>query len=193
MVDYILNRITPPVESLLTLDEVKQHLRIDTSDSDAEINRLINTAESYLDGAGGIMGRALRPQVWRYDIPVFTDLITLPLPPTISVDSIQYYDADNVLQTLANTQYFTVDGGYSGDIIYRGDNVTYPNTYTRKDAVQITFTAGYQDLNSPTVEPIPENIRNAAVMLIKILYDNPGTEVPEVVRQLIAPYRVNYV
>ncbi len=180
-----LTLITPPATALLTLTEVKEHLRVDTSGSDDELTRLITAATSYLDARDGVLGRCLVSQVWRYDISGFSPAIRVPLPPTISVDSIQYYDTTDTLQTLASDQYRVLDGGFTGSVIITEESVTYPATNTRPDAVRITFTAGYTT--------VPENIKIAAVMMIKTWYDNPGADIPEIVSTLIAPYRLTYV
>ncbi len=188
-----LELVTPPETRLLDLDQVKQDLDIDSAAYDAKVTRMMIAAESYLDGRDGVLGRCLRPQTWKLSLPVFSDCIELPLPPTSSVEMIEYYDDDEVLQTLATSQYSIIAGGYLGDKIIPADDVTYPNTYTRPDAVQITFVAGYQDAESPENEAVPENIRIAAMMLCKSWYDEPGAPVPDVVDRLIAPFRLTHM
>lgn len=50
---------------LVTLDEVKAHLRVDHDDDDPMIGQHILAAIGYLDGYRGILGRAMKSQVWR--------------------------------------------------------------------------------------------------------------------------------
>lgn len=189
----ILEQVSPPDERLLDLNEVKQDLDIDSSAYDAKVLRMMIAAESYLDGRDGILGRCLRPQTWKLSVPTFSNCVELPLPPTRSVEMIQYYDDDEVLQTLATSQYTVIDGGYLGDKIVPADDVTYPNTYERPDAVQVTFVAGYEDNESPENEAIPESIRIAASMLCKLWYDEPGAPIPDVVDRLISPFRLTHI
>lgn len=56
--------VTPPGD-LLSLEEVKAHLRVDHNDEDAQIAAMILAAVGHLDGWRGILGRAIMPQVWR--------------------------------------------------------------------------------------------------------------------------------
>lgn len=189
-----LELVTPPTDRLISLDDVKKNINVDTADDDAKILRLIQAAEAYLDGRDGVTGRCYRPQVWKAFLPAFTDCIELPLPPTLSIVSIEYYDLNDALQTLATSYYRVIEGGSTGDRIIPEESTTYPSTNTRPDAVQITFQAGYQDAESPENESVIETVRLAASMLVKSWYDNEGSmDIPEVVKSLIAPIRLTYV
>ncbi len=190
----VLTQVAPADDRLLTLADVKADINVDTDAYDATLTRYIIAAEAYLDGRDGILGRCLRPQQWKLSLPGFVDCIRLPLPPTISVDLVEYLDDVNeTLTTLATSQYTEVDGGFLGNKIIPADGVTYPNTFDRPDAVQITFTAGYQTAESPENEAVPENIRVAAMLLVKTWYDDAGADVPEVVKTLVAPYRLTHL
>lgn len=59
-----LTLVTAPSD-LVTLDEVKAHLRVDIDDEDPLIGGLIQGAIAYLDGYRGVLGRAIMPQTWR--------------------------------------------------------------------------------------------------------------------------------
>ncbi len=186
--------VTPSDSRIISLDDVKKNINVDTADDDAKILRLIQAAEAYLDGRDGVIGRSFRPTVWKAFIPAFKDCIELPLPPTLSVISIEYYDDNDTLQTLASSFYRVIEGGSTGDKIIPEESTTYPNTNTRPDAVQITFQAGYQDAESPENEAVIETVRLAVSMLVKSWYDNEGSQdIPELVKSLIAPIRLTYV
>ncbi len=58
-------RVVGPTESAVTLDEMKDHLRINHSDQDALIQSLVDAAEAHLDGWRGVLGRCIMPQTWR--------------------------------------------------------------------------------------------------------------------------------
>jgi hypothetical protein len=80
-------------------------------------------------------------QVWKLylDSSEVREYIELNKSPLISVDSVQYYDAENALQTLNANQY-------ERDIV--GDPCrirvpSWPTVYDRMNAVCITFTCGY--------------------------------------------------
>jgi uncharacterized phiE125 gp8 family phage protein len=192
----MLTLVQAPMENVIELAFAKQRLRIDTSADDEVVVNLIATATTYLDGANGILGRALMPQSWRYDLGQFPDAagwIELPLPPLLSVEQIQYRDSAGSVQTLASTVYRAIStGDYIKPRLMLDVNQSWPTTETGvPDAVQVTYTAGYQDLVSPANNPVPEPIQQAILLIAQTLYDNPGSEFPEAVWTLIAPYRVN--
>lgn len=61
--------VIPPTGRILSLPEVKQHLRVDHAEEDALIDGLIDAAHSYLDGLDGPLGRCLTTQTWRLHLP----------------------------------------------------------------------------------------------------------------------------
>lgn len=201
----MLTRIGEPTEVFLTLAQVKLALRISTSAEDDYLQSLIEVARQYLDGSTGILGRCLRPQTWRWDLPCGPSgkSLEVPLPPTISVDLIQYYDSNAVLQTWDSTYYRVVTGGFCGAKIVRKPTYTWPPclhpSYGYPDVFQVTFQAGYAPgAESPTTEQIPEPIREAAILMIGDWFENRvntlvGTsaiELPNAAAMLLAPYRM---
>jgi len=91
-------------------------------------------------------------------VGAYTEGIELRVLPLSRVDSVQYYDTDNVLQTMPSTDYVIVDGGVDRpSVIYPAVDVTWPETQARPDAVVVTFWAGevsqatYLEVSSPFV------------------------------------------
>lgn len=83
-----LTRIGPPAVALLTLAEVKQHLRVDGNDEDPYIGGLIEDVTAHLDGPRGVLGRSVRPQKWRWDVDWCGWHLRLPLPDASDVEAI---------------------------------------------------------------------------------------------------------
>lgn len=78
-----LKQISRPTADVVSLLEAKLHLRVDGDDEDDLIQGLIDAAVSYLDGADGVLGRALAPQDW--EVVFCGDTAgELPLVPVIS-------------------------------------------------------------------------------------------------------------
>jgi hypothetical protein len=75
--------VIAPVSGPVTLDEVKAHLRVDSSDEDGQIAILIAAAVGYLDGWRGILGRAIMPQTWRVTVES-SGAYVLPMPDVTS-------------------------------------------------------------------------------------------------------------
>lgn len=192
-----LEIIELPALPIVTLAEAKAFMRVDTSASDDTIAQIINAVGDYLDGYNGIMGRALRPQRWRALMPTFpVGGIKIPLPPTISVDAVAHVDEAGTVTVMDDADYRAVTGATGVTVVYPAYGIDWPvlvNTTGRPDAVRVEFTAGHQDLSSPTIEPMPENIRLAVLMLCRLWYDDPTADVPDSVSSLIAPYRRTFV
>ena len=160
--------VTAPVKTPVTLAEAKAHLRVDITDDDTLINGLINAATDYLDGYSGILKKALITQTWSITAPCFkSNKIYLNLDPVSSVTSIQYYDADNVQQTI-NAANYALYKDAGGSYIKPTSGNNWPAVYNRDDAVVITFAAGYGADESA----VPNNIRQAIFLLIAHWYEN---------------------
>jgi uncharacterized phiE125 gp8 family phage protein len=182
-------RTVAPTEALLSLSDVKAHLRVDHADEDAVIVGLMDAALAHLDGYRGILGRALVTQTWTVEFPSFSDRLEIPLAPVQSA-TVQYYDSTDSIQTLAASVYAVLTDGLSPYITLKY-NQQWPQTYTRDDAVKITFVAGYGGASS-----VPPAIRAAALLLIGHWYANREAvseaqmaEVPLAVSSLLGPFR----
>lgn len=192
----MLTLVQGPMDDVVGLTEAKLRLRIDTTADDDVVTALIAAATSMLDGADGLLGRALMSQSWRYDVAGFPSdpygAIRLPLPPYIAVNGIRYRDSTGTLQTLASTVWRVIESDRAAYVTLDTDQ-TWPTTEDgAPDAVQITYQCGYQDLTSPANNPVPQPIRQAILLIAQMLYDTPGqTDIPVAVWSLIAPYRVD--
>lgn len=163
--------ITPPAVPLLTLDEVRQHVKRDDDDDDAVLTGLIAVAMSRLDGDRSILGRCLINQTWAEswcDFPVGT-VLPLGLAPVVSVASISYFDADDQEQTFAGP--YAAHNRPGGAYVKLGRLVSWPSSYERDDAVTVTYIAGY----GATADAVPAEIKHAAKMLIADWYFNRDT------------------
>lgn len=61
--------VTAPTADLVTLAEMKQHLRVTHDAEDDLIQAYINAAMAHLDGWRGLLGRAIMPQTWQQELP----------------------------------------------------------------------------------------------------------------------------
>lgn len=188
---------------VVTVDQVKKQIHVDTSADDERIQSLIEAAVERIDGPRGVLGRALLPQTWQLQLPNWghhhesrwQHAIRLPLPPTIGVTRIEYVDSSGNLQTLAADQYRVVPGGNEGDLILEELNVQWPSVFQNlPDAVRVTFDCGYRSTTSPEDNAVPKPIQQAVVMTVESWYDKTGLEdLPEVVQTLLLPYRKGLV
>lgn len=184
-------RTVAPAVTPVSVAEARDHCRVDTNDEDVLISALVDAAVSHLDGHSGVLGRAMVTQTWRQDYPRFVNRMRLPLGDLITVSSVTYYDADNAVQTLS-TDIYTAFSDSVGPYLDLKPDQSWPSTYTREDAVRVTWTAGY----GPAATDVPAAIRQAMLLMIGHWFENREasvvgvsvTDLPMAVNALLAPY-----
>lgn len=184
-----LNRTVEQAAKPLTLDEAKEHLRVDFTDDDALIHGLIDAATQHVED---VTSRALVTQTWtlRGDRFPTSGEVVLPRPPLQSVSSITYIDTSGASQTLATSEYDVHTDTLPGRIT-RAYNVTWPSVRAQPNAVTITYVAGW------TEGAVPEALKSALKLIVGDLYRNredtiTGTVAARLkaVDALLGPYRV---
>lgn len=185
--------VTGPVNTPVSRDEAKAHLRVDYTDDDTLIDRLISAATAYVDGWSGVLGQCLITQSWRQDFSGFpTTALRLPMTPVQSITTIKYRSDADVETTLSSDNYrLATDGqGAFVELIY---GETWPTAGERADAVSVTAEYGYGD----DATDVPEGIRHAMLLLIGHWYESreavvvgaPVTDLPMAVDALLMPHR----
>lgn len=186
-----LRLITPPAEEPITLEEAKQHLRVEHAAHDLLIGLYIQAAREHIDGKDGWLGRAIVSQTWELSLDTFpTNEIQIPLPPLSTVSFVQYDDEDGFEQTIDAADY-TLDP--AGWVVTAGD-YSWPSTLSAINAVRVRFVAGYGD-----AADVPATIKAAILLMVGDLYaqresfaTGPASAVPmsTTVENLLAPLRV---
>lgn len=195
--------VTGPASEPVSLDDIKEVLKIDTSDEDAYLSRLISAARTK---AEGYTGKAFITQTWKLTKDGFGDLdydvklgagvhtgarqgllagassVFLPMLPLQSVSSIVSYDTDNTSATFASSKY-TVDT--SGGRVFLNQGETWPTNLRMYSAVEITYVSGYGD----DASDVPQDIRTAIELLVKNMYECGGCDdMPASCKALLDPY-----
>jgi len=189
----ITSIFTQPIIEPLTLQEAKDHLRVDCSNDDLYIEPLIRAAR---ESAETFTGRSFITQTWDLFIdrfPVSGTFLEIPVPPLQSITTVKYIDDLGVQQTLASSVY-TVDANAEMGTITLAYNQSWPTVRNIPNAIEIRFITGYG--NNAT--DVPETIRHAMRMLIGHLYERrettivgvPITSIPQAYEWLLAPYKV---
>lgn len=158
---------TQPTEEPISLQELKDHLRIESSEWDGELTWLIQEGRRYVEMH---TGRALITQTWQLLIDDMFDPIALPYAPLQSITSIQYQDLNNATQTLSTDNY-TVDANAIPGKIVQSYGGTYPSVYPDINSVTITFVAGFGDDKTD----VPEEYKRAIKMYCQWVYDHDDT------------------
>ena len=195
-----LIRIEGPAAEPVSLEEMKQHLRVDYTDEDSLIEQYISAARQKLEQR---CARAFVEQTWELRTSSFEDTIEIPLPPTVGIVSVTYFDTANAEQTVDPTNYAFVDGGeeQTSSLVWMGSKPT--KLANRPDAARVRFTAGWPaDYDQSPVDygaNVPYAIKQAILFLAAHHYENreevmlvPTRQeimgVVEGVDSLIAPY-----
>lgn len=162
---------TPPVNEPMSLQEAKDHLKVDLVDDDSYIDPLITAARLE---AEDFMERALVTQTWELFLDCFPATtwhpILVPRPPLLSITSIKYIDTDGIEQTWAASEY-KVDTASTPGRIYPAFGKSWPSTRLEANAVTIEFLAGY----GPNAQDVPENIVHAIKLILSDRYEHRGS------------------
>ena len=202
-----LTLVTPPAVDFLPDETVYEHLRLPLSGSppvpadQVIVSAFKGAVQTHLDGAQGILGRALVTQTWRATYRTFpagndpvigAPAVWLPLPPLQSVSSIEYVDSDGVVQTLSTSAYDVVVRGIHPGYVLPAFGQTWPTARDEAGAVRITFVAGFGDNDTD----VDDAIVAAALLMLGDLYDNRAAQGPvrlysnPAVDRLLAPLRL---
>jgi uncharacterized phiE125 gp8 family phage protein len=139
-----LVRVTPPSGTVLSLADLKLHLRIDTTDDDTYLTQLIGEvtelAECEINGHRQFLTAT-------YNLPLrgwWAGVLDVPRPPLQAVNSISYYDTTGTLQIWASTNYLVTTPWRAPGTLEIAPNVIPPAVqYQRRYPIVIQFTAGY--------------------------------------------------
>lgn len=174
-------RTVKPIIYPLTLNEVKDHLRISNN---------VTTYDTYLldllRDATGVAetetNRALLTSTWVLYLDRFPagDILELWKCPVQSITSIQYYDSDNALQTFSTNDWISDLKSEPARVQLNQDS-SWPETYVKVNSVQITFISGWaSELD------IPNEIIRGLKLLIAFLYEKRGDEMIDKNKAVIA-------
>ena len=181
---------TAPTTTAISLAEAKAFLRVDSDydDDDAYITSLIGVATNVVEQ---FTRRRLIQQTYNLYHDFFPPYIDLQVGIVDSVTHVKYYDGNNVLQTLATSNY-DLDKRINPGRIYESNTGSFPNTYERPNAVEVEFIVG------GTASDVPAPIIQSIYIIVGRYYENrqdvvTGTiasELPLMVDHLLTPYRL---
>ena len=150
--------VTPPMESVVTMEEALAHLRVDTTTENALIYIYLQAAT---EACEGIAHRSFVERVYDFvpgKIPDTGNPIKLPLPPLMSVESVVYEDISGNIVTVPTTDYSVDVISEPGKIIF---SVAIDGIPT------IRYRAGYG-----TSDNVPAMYKAAVLLTLAHLYEN---------------------
>jgi uncharacterized phiE125 gp8 family phage protein len=173
-------------EDILTLVDLKEHLRVDFDDEDTTITALRLAAINKIQN---LCGRMLD----RVTVEFYTESfygITLPWSPIISVESVKYKTDATTYATLAEANWWTS----LNTEVPRVEFTNMPSLYSyAADRVKISATIGWDASAGET----PEALVTAVKLLVTDWYELRGDtlvgtiarKVPNGIENLISEYR----
>lgn len=160
------------------IDNVKNWLKVSTSDDDEVIQLLIDAA---IDWAQNYTGRTLRTTTYTYEWAKGAYHIDLPYPPIQSVDAVRT-KIQGVETTLTTDEYYTTGQ----------DDLTLHLANLPTGAIEADVTAGYGASNVPAEFKLA--IRKFIITNYDIredIIDGGGLiEAPNSAKQLLKPYLI---
>jgi hypothetical protein len=162
---------TPPIQEILTLEEVKTYLRISSDQEDDFLKIIMRAARAHVES---LTGRALLKQQWVLGIkppyPEGSPLvkregkrleISLPWPPLLEVEEVKM-DGKTIAHEVEENR------------------VLLSSLFWDKE-ISIIYWAGYGE----TADVLPPDLKMAVLMATRFFYDNQKGDLP-----ILGPYRV---
>lgn len=174
------------------VEDVKLALRIDGSDLDADIDRLIRSAVAHYEGWQGVLGISLVEQTWRQDFDRFEQLMLLPIGPVTEIVSVSCRNAAGAPSTIDESNYvLKQDAG--GRFFARFVNAfSTPSDLYEEAAVSVEYKAGWP-LGEDDASTVPADIRTAIILFVQKHIDeaaqSAGDFLDRVEKDLIYKYR----
>jgi len=174
----------PALNEIITVADLKNHLRVDVSDDDTLIEAFRDAAISFVQQ---ITGRVLGD----VDCVVYVDNfspLTLDVGPVNSISSIQYVNTVNSVATLPTINYFVDIAGPHARIRFHDVPDLYDYALNR---VIINCNVGHAE------NDIPAPVIHAIRLLVAHMYENRAAaeirsvnEIPFGIHSLLSPFRI---
>ena len=201
---------TEPTQEPVTLQEVKEYLRLEDSVDERNLRPMVEAARRY---AEEYLNRSLMSQTLTLYLDTFSDkdnplwegvrtgpymnyhkdYILLPKSPVTSVTSVKTYDDEDTATTFASTRYYVDTASEPARVVLRTGE-TFPTALRVANAIEVIYVAGQSSPYS-----IAEPIRLGILQHVAFLYEHRGDmgeyqqalKMPPMIATLYAPYRIH--
>jgi len=164
-----LKLITPNSDLVVSLAQLKLHLKVDISDEDGLITAMAMAAQ---ERAEQKTHRALLAQTWELTLDAFPNAFELTRVPVISITSVQYIDTTGTLQVLSSSQYVLDNANdFSVAYVVPAYGAIWPDTRQQVNAVKVRYVSGYDAAAS-----VPESIKSWIKLQVGAMYENRAAE-----------------
>lgn len=158
--------VVAPVEEPLTIEEVRDHLRIDGTDHDATLTGYLAAARTLAELWCRRVLITQTRDLWLDAWPC-TDRIALPNPPLQSVTWVKYYDTANGANTMSTADYLVNTYQEPGQVVL-GYGKNWPSATLRLGAaINVRYVAGYG-----TPSQVPAIYKQAILLIVGHFFEN---------------------
>ena len=175
--------VTAPTQEPVSLQEAKNHLRVDGNQDDALIQLCISSARIFFEKSCEI---SIAPTTLQLCLDNFPETIYLPFGPVSSVDDVEYTDSNSVDQSLDD---WLEDLASNPARITPVLNAVFPETAQKINAVWVTYNTGW----APSA--VPKLLKSGILFYVGHLYENREavttgslTEAPLAVQSIIQQF-----
>ena len=150
----------------MSLEEAKQHLRIDGDYNDFIISSLISQAREYCEGYQNRKYITQTLELVLDSFPLEDNIEFKSCSPIQSVTSVKYYGADGTEYTFAAENYIVDTDSFVHRLALK-NNASWPSVELQSiNAMRIRFIAG------SSASAVQESVKVAMVLHIKLLFDD---------------------
>lgn len=154
--------VTQPASEPITLAQARKQLELSPSDTahDDQLSLLIQAAREQWEHD---TDSALITQTLSVTLPYFQEVV-LPKRPIQSITSVYYYNEAEA-NTLLATSVYDIDK--PNRLLRLKALQSWPSTYSRWDAVTVTYVAGYT-----SIAAVPAIAKQACLLLVGHYFEN---------------------
>lgn len=171
--------------AVITLEEAKVYLRVDSEDENALISAMIDTAEKHVEVA---TGRVLLTTTFELVYDEISDSIEIPKSPLQEVTKIEVISEAGVKTEVDKSIYDVDTSGTLGRVQLKAGCV-WPSHRGFASFI-ITVKAGYGD----TAAAVPPALKQAALAALAVIFASRGgmdrEKIDSAVAALCGPYKI---
>lgn len=200
---------TQPTIEPISIEEAKEHLRLDDDIDDIPVLTYVKaarlwaekytgrffitrTVQQFLDSSASTLDPLYEGMRSGILARPYGNYIELSASPTITVTSVNYYNDSDTQSTWATSNYY-VDNVSDLGRIYLRDTGTFPTDLRAANGLEINYTAGYGSARSD----VPSDIKLAMLQYMTFAYEHRGEQeggtppmLPKILNTLLSPYKI---
>ena len=164
--------ITAPSVEPVSVDELKAQLRITGTSQNTMLTNLEKAARRIVEDYLRYSIISATWELYLDSFPKTGDCIWIQKSPVTDITFIKYINSSGVLTEIIKDTDFIADYNAKPCRVYEAYGKGWPSPRAIRNAVVVKFISGYA-----TAAAVPDEIKQAILMLAATLYENPGDEV----------------